>query len=107
MLNKQKKKRRNAKVQRLENNLVYSEVSNKHGVLIPKGRKFFQNQINVEVLIRHVVVFICIYYIKTVFVAGFSEIDKRGCSNKACSSENFLKKIRKTPCLLETSEYCV
>ena len=37
--------------------------------------------------------------------ADFSEIDKRGGSNKARSWEHFLKKNKKNSCLLETSEY--
>ena len=37
---------------------------------------------------------------KTVFVAGFSEINKRGGSNKACSWENFLKKNKKNSMLI-------
>ena len=37
---------------------------------------------------------------KTVFVAGFSEINKRGGSNKACSWENYLKKNKKNSMLI-------
>ena len=65
------------------------------------GRKCFQNQINVEVLIRHVVViFLYLLHEKAVFVAGFSEINKRGGSNKACSWEIFLKKNKKNSMLI-------
>ena len=42
-----------------------------------------------------------------VFVPGFSEINKRGGSNKACKyvvGKMFSKRIRKTPPLLETLE---
>ena len=42
---------------------------------------------------------------KTVFVSGFSEINKRGGSNEACIvGKIFSKRIRRTPYLLETSE---
>ena len=43
------------------------------------GRKILQNQINVVVLIRHVVrIFFYLLQKKPVFVAGSSEINKRG-----------------------------
>ena len=75
------------------NNFKYSEVSNKRGVPI-----------------RHVVGNVLyLLHKKTVFEAGFLEINKHGGSNKACSWEIVLKKNKKTPCqtwcLLETSEY--
>ena len=38
-------------------------------------------------------------------MAGFSEINNRGGSNKACRWENFLKKIRFAARLLESSKY--
>ena len=63
----------------------------------------FQNQIlNVEVLIRHVVgnIFLWLLHKKIVFAAGFSEINKRGGSNKAYSWENFLKKNKKNSMLI-------
>ena len=50
--------------------------------------------------IRHVVRISSYLLQKTVFVAGFSEINKRGGSNKTCSWENFLKKNKKNSMLI-------
>ena len=52
-----------------------------------------------EVLIGHVG---GIFFI---FVAGFSEVNKCGGSNKACSWIIFSKRLRKNPCLLLESSY--
>ena len=48
-----------------------------------------------------------IYYIKKKQYWGtdFSKINKCGEPDKAVVGEIFSKRIRKTPCLLETSEY--
>ena len=58
-----------------------------------------------EVLIRHVLGnYLYLLHKKTVFVAGFIEINKRGGSNNACSWGKFLKKNKKNSMLIETSE---
>ena len=68
------------------NNFEYSEVSNKHGVLIRHGN------------------FLYLLHKKTVFEAGFSEINKRGSSNKACSWEKVFKKNKKNSMLIR--DFC-
>ena len=50
--------------------------------------------------IRHVVRNLSYLLQKTVLVAGFSEINKRGGSNKTCSWKNLLKKNKKNSTLI-------
>ena len=58
-----------------------------------------------EVLIRHLGIFLYLLHKKTEFEAGFSKINKLGGSTKACSWENFLKRNKKNSMFLETLEY--
>lgn len=84
-------------------NCVYSDLSNKPGVLITCMQGNFPKSNNRGGFDK-VGFYLYLLHI-TVLGVDFSEIFKRGGSNKASRWEKFIKKIRLAACLFERSEY--